>query len=56
MTAAAILATSPETLRAAGLSGAKTRSLLDLAAKVSDGTRAARRTSNASTTTRSSSG
>ena len=37
VTAAAILATSPETLRAAGLSGAKTRSLLDLAAKVSDG-------------------
>ena len=37
VTAAAILATSPETLRASGLSTAKTRSLLDLAAKVADG-------------------
>lgn len=37
VTAAAILATSPEELRAAGLSTAKTRSLLDLAAKVADG-------------------
>jgi DNA-3-methyladenine glycosylase II len=33
-----ILATAPETLRAAGLSTAKTRSLLDLAGKVADGT------------------
>ena len=33
-----ILATSPETLRAAGLSGAKLLSLQDLAAKVLDGT------------------
>ena len=38
VTAEAILATSPETLRAAGLSDAKTRSLLDLATKVADGT------------------
>jgi DNA-3-methyladenine glycosylase II len=37
VTAAAILATSPETLRASGLSTAKTRSLLDLAEKVADG-------------------
>jgi DNA-3-methyladenine glycosylase II len=37
VTAAAILATSPETLRAVGLSTAKTRSLLDLAEKVGDG-------------------
>jgi DNA-3-methyladenine glycosylase II len=37
VTTAAILATSPEDLRAAGLSTAKTRSLLDLAAKVADG-------------------
>ena len=37
VTAAAILATPPETLRAAGLSNAKTRSLLDLASKVADG-------------------
>lgn len=37
VTADAILATAPETLRAAGLSTAKTASLLDLAAKVSDG-------------------
>lgn len=37
VTAAAILATSPEDLRAAGLSTAKTRSLLDLATKVADG-------------------
>jgi DNA-3-methyladenine glycosylase II len=36
VTAAAILATSPEDLRAAGLSTAKTRSLLDLAEKVGD--------------------
>jgi len=34
----AILATSPETLRAAGLSGNKTLSLIDLATKVGDGT------------------
>lgn len=33
----AILATDPAVLRAAGLSGAKTTSLLDLAAKVADG-------------------
>ena len=33
----AILGTAPEALRAAGLSTAKTRSLLDLAAKVADG-------------------
>ena len=38
VTAAAILATPPEHLRASGLSTAKTRSLLDLAAKVADGT------------------
>jgi len=38
VTAAAILATPPEALRAAGLSGSKTVSLLDLAAKVADGT------------------
>ncbi len=37
VTPAAILATSPETLRASGLSTAKTRSLLDLASKVADG-------------------
>ena len=37
VTAAAILATSPEALRASGLSTAKTRSLLDLAEKVADG-------------------
>src|SRR5262245_28126359 len=34
----AILATSPEALRAAGLSGNKTLSLIDLATKVHDGT------------------
>ena len=34
----AILATSPEDLRAAGLSGNKTLSLIDLATKVQDGT------------------
>jgi DNA-3-methyladenine glycosylase II len=38
MTAAAILATPPETLRASGLSGNKTLSLIDLATKVRDGT------------------
>jgi DNA-3-methyladenine glycosylase II len=38
VTASAILATSTEQLRAAGLSGAKTLSLQDLAAKVVDGT------------------
>jgi len=37
VTADAILATSPESLRAAGLSGNKTLSLIDLATKVSDG-------------------
>lgn len=37
VTPEAILATSPEALRAAGLSGNKTLSLLDLAAKVADG-------------------
>jgi DNA-3-methyladenine glycosylase II len=37
VTPAAILATSPEALRAAGLSGNKTLSLIDLAAKVQDG-------------------
>jgi DNA-3-methyladenine glycosylase II len=37
VTAEAILATSPEALRASGLSTAKTRSLLDLAGKVADG-------------------
>ena len=36
--ARAILATSPEALRAAGLSGNKTLSLIDLATKVDDGT------------------
>lgn len=38
VTAGAILATAPEDLRRAGLSGSKTTSLLDLAAKVDDGT------------------
>ncbi len=38
VTAAAILATPPEALRAAGLSGSKTMSLLDLATKTDDGT------------------
>ena len=38
VTAAAILATDTAALRAAGLSGAKTTSLQDLAAKVADGT------------------
>jgi DNA-3-methyladenine glycosylase II len=38
VTPAAILATSPETLRASGLSGNKTLSLIDLATKVQDGT------------------
>jgi DNA-3-methyladenine glycosylase II len=37
VTAPAILATAPEALRAAGLSTAKTRSLLDLATRVADG-------------------
>ena len=37
VTASAILATAPEALRGAGLSGSKTASLLDLAAKVADG-------------------
>jgi DNA-3-methyladenine glycosylase II len=38
VTPAAILATSPETLRAAGLSGNKTLSLIDLATRVEDRT------------------
>jgi DNA-3-methyladenine glycosylase II len=38
VTADAILATEPEALRAAGLSGNKTTSLIDLATKVLDGT------------------
>ena len=38
VTAEAILATEPEVMRAAGLSGNKLTSLLDLAAKVHDGT------------------
>jgi DNA-3-methyladenine glycosylase II len=38
VTASAILATAPEALRAAGLSGSKTTSLLDLATKTLDGT------------------
>jgi DNA-3-methyladenine glycosylase II len=38
VTADAILATAPEQLRAAGLSGNKTLSLIDLATKVRDGT------------------
>lgn len=38
ITPAAVLSTPPEQLRAAGLSGAKTASVLDLAAKVADGT------------------
>lgn len=38
VTAPAILAVPPETLRAAGLSGSKTRSLIDLAEKTLDGT------------------
>jgi DNA-3-methyladenine glycosylase II len=37
-TPAAVLAAGPERLRAAGLSGAKTTALLDLALKVDDGT------------------
>ena len=37
VTPAAILATEPETLRAAGLSTAKTTSLIDLATKVAEG-------------------
>jgi DNA-3-methyladenine glycosylase II len=37
VTAAAILATAPDELRAAGLSTAKTRSLIDLATRVADG-------------------
>jgi DNA-3-methyladenine glycosylase II len=38
VTAQAILATAPESLRAAGLSGSKSTSLVDLAARTSDGT------------------
>ena len=38
VTAPAILATPPEALRAAGLSGSKTTSLIDLATKTHDGT------------------
>jgi DNA-3-methyladenine glycosylase II len=38
VTASAILATEPERLRGAGLSAAKTASLIDLATKVADGT------------------
>jgi DNA-3-methyladenine glycosylase II len=38
VTAGAILATDPERLRGAGLSAAKTASLIDLATKVADGT------------------
>lgn len=38
LTAEAVLATPPPELRAAGLSAAKTASLLDLSAKVADGT------------------
>jgi len=38
VTPEAILATAPDVLRGAGLSTAKTRSLLDLAAKVAEGT------------------
>ena len=38
VTAEAILATAPDTLRAAGLSGNKTASLIDLATNVDDGT------------------
>jgi DNA-3-methyladenine glycosylase II len=38
VSAEAILATEPDALRAAGLSGAKTASLIDLATKVRDGT------------------
>jgi DNA-3-methyladenine glycosylase II len=38
VTAEAILATEPEQLRGAGLSAAKTASLIDLATKVADGT------------------
>ena len=38
VTAPAILATAPEALRAAGLSGSKTTSLIDLATKTLDGT------------------
>lgn len=37
VTAEAVLATAPEALRAAGLSGSKTRSILDLAARTVDG-------------------
>jgi DNA-3-methyladenine glycosylase II len=38
VTPEAVLATSPETLRAAGLSGNKTAAVLDLATKATDGT------------------
>ena len=38
VTPAAVLATSPDTLRAAGLSGNKTAAIIDLATKASDGT------------------
>ena len=38
VTPSAVLATSPEALRAAGLSGNKTAAILDLATKASDGT------------------
>jgi DNA-3-methyladenine glycosylase II len=38
VTPAAVLSTSPEALRAAGLSGNKTAAILDLATKASDGT------------------
>src|SRR3954452_3780848 len=38
VTPEAVLATSPEQLRAAGLSGNKTAAVLDLAAKATDGT------------------
>jgi DNA-3-methyladenine glycosylase II len=38
VTPAAVLATTPEALRAAGLSGNKTAAILDLAAKSTDGT------------------
>jgi len=38
VTAPAILSTAPDVLRAAGLSGSKTKSLIDLASKTLDGT------------------
>ena len=43
MTPQALLARTPDELRAVGLSAAKTAALIDLSTKVADGTRPARR-------------